>query len=183
MIKKPTLKIAALVSLIAVSACVPQQAPPPPPAPAPTPPPVQTPTPPPVQPLAEDWRDWPITAGDWVYRDDARGSIALFGAPNEAAQFLIRCDVSRRSIFLSRAGQSAGPVSMTLRASTGLKQYTAGNAGGSPPYIATELQVMDDILDKIAFSRGRFIVEVAGTTPLAIPIYPEFTRVVEDCRK
>lgn len=184
MTKNPRFIFTAFASIAALSACVPQQAPPPPPAPAPTPPPVVAPPPPPpVQRPAGDWRDWPIAQGDWVYRDDARGSIALFGIPNEGARFLIRCDMNRRSIFLSRAGQSDGPVTMTLRATAGMKQYTAGNAGGSPPYLATELQVNDDMLDKIAFSRGRFIVEADGTTPLAIPIYPEFTRVVEDCRK
>jgi len=130
-----------------------------------------------------DWRDWPITVGDWVYRDDQRGSIALFGTPGEGARFLIRCDIARRSIFLSRAGEASGPVNMTVRATAGMKRYNSGNAGGNPPYIATELQVNDEMLDKIAFSRGRFIVEVDGTSPLAIPIYPEFTRVVEDCRK
>lgn len=173
---------AALASLLAISACV---APKPPPAPRPEPRAAPQPAPPTVQAASPvgDWRDWPITPGDWVYRDDQRGSIALFGAPGEGARFLIRCDASRRSIFLSRAGQSSAPVTMTLRATAGLKQYTAGNAGGTPPYLATELQANDDMLDKIAFSRGRFIVETDGTTPLAIPIYPEFTRVVEDCRK
>ena len=38
------------------------------------------------------------------------------------------------------------------------------------------------MLDRIAFSRGRFAVQTTGLTSLAIPIWPEFTRVVEDCR-
>jgi len=38
------------------------------------------------------------------------------------------------------------------------------------------------LLDAIAFSRGRFSVEAAGTARLVIPAWPEAARVVEACR-
>ena len=71
---------------------------------------------------------------------------------------------------------------MTVRASSGLKSFAAHNSGGQPSYVASQLSPADTFLDKIAFSRGRFVIELAGHAELVIPIWPEFTRVVEDCR-
>ena len=169
------------VALLALAGCV-SKAPAPVPAPVKPAPPVAQPEPV-VGAPSGDWRDWPIAKGDWVYRDDARGSIALFGEPQSDAQFLIRCDAGRKRIYLSRAGQVNGLTNMGIRTSTDNKAYSAGPAGGPLPYVAAEIQVNDPILDSIAFSRGRFVIEIAGMAPLAIPVYPEFTRVVEDCRK
>jgi hypothetical protein len=39
----------------------------------------------------------------------------------------------------------------------------------------------DQILDAMAYSRGRIAVE-AGAQKVAIPSWAEITRVVEDCR-
>ncbi|WP_253190412.1 hypothetical protein [Sphingomonas sp. LM7] len=44
------------------------------------------------------------------------------------------------------------------------------------------LPATDTLLDAIGYSRGRFIVESAGTPPLVIPAWSEVQRVVEDCR-
>jgi hypothetical protein len=49
-------------------------------------------------------------------------------------------------------------------------------------YAAASLQANDSFLDAIAFSRGRIMVEMAGTPDLIIPAWPEPARVVEDCR-
>ncbi|MEO9599567.1 hypothetical protein [Parasphingorhabdus sp.] len=156
------------------------------PLPEPTPVPVQakpvTPLPPaPVQPQG-DWSDWPITVGAWVYREDARGSLALFGQPDEDAVFIIRCNQSGRQLFLSRAGSVRNGAAMLLRASAGLQSYTARNSGGTPHYAAVSISIDDIMLDRIAYSRGRFAIETDGLQSIAIPIAPEFSRVVEDCR-
>ena len=139
-------------------------------------------TPPPSQPQGQ-WTDWQITPGDWVYRQDERGSIALFGTPGDDATIVIRCDQARRQIYLSRKGQiSANGGNMTLRASSGLKSFPVGGTGNPPYYAAVEVAPDEYMLDRIAFSRGRFAVEVTGMPSIAIPIWPEFKRVVEDCR-
>lgn len=162
------------------------------PAPAPTQAPRSTPTPTPkpapipkpaAAPVSADWTDWPLAQGNWVYRRDDRGSIALFGPPDMEATFIIRCDQRRNQLFLSREGvvpDTGGQ--MTLRASSGLQSYPARNSGGPLNYVASALQVTDYMMDRIAFSRGRFAVETTGLPSLAIPIWPEFIRVVEDCR-
>ncbi len=148
--------------------------------------PAVKPTPPPVVPPANagNWDDWPRAPGNWVYRADGRGSVALFGLAGQDASFLIRCDRSARKIYLSRAGSFADGDSgrMTVRATSGLQTYPVANAGGTPAYISAEVQPADPNLDAMAYSRGKFLISVKGATDLVIPSWPEFARVVEDCR-
>jgi hypothetical protein len=53
---------------------------------------------------------------------------------------------------------------------------------GPSQQLAVSLVTRDPLLDAIAFSRGRFMVEVPGTATLYLPAWPEVARVVEDCR-
>ena len=48
--------------------------------------------------------------------------------------------------------------------------------------LAAQLPAADGLLDQIAFSRGRFLVAGGGLPTLVVPAWPEFARVVEDCR-
>jgi hypothetical protein len=57
-------------------------------------------------------------------------------------------------------------------------QPTGGDAG----YAATALTTSDSLLDAMAFSRGRFVVERSGQSPLVVAPYAEIGRVIEDCR-
>lgn len=171
-----------IAAFLLVAGCVGAPSPEPSPTPVQTPRPTPTPTPS-APPVVGNWEDWPLTPGDWVYRKDGRGSLALYGRTGVGADFLIRCDSAGRRIFLSRAGSTgAGGGQMTIRASAGTSSHPIRNTGGEPPYVATELPPRDPVLDRIAFSRGRFVVQVAGMRDLVIPAWPEFTRVVEDCR-
>ena len=171
-------RFAAAIAVLSLAACSTVV---PPPSQQPTQPKAQPQAPPP-KPVAGDWTEWPIAAGDWVYRQDTRGSIALFGPQRADATLTVRCDKSQRKIYISRAGQVTSGAQMTLRASSGLQSYPAGNSGGSPNYAAIALATNDFMLDRIATTRGRFAVETTGLASIAVPIWPEFTRVVEDCR-
>lgn len=175
------LKYLALVSLTALAACS-TTAPPQPPVEThePTPPFDPAPMPPPFQQPKGDWTDWPLSAGDWVYRQDDRGSIALFGQPGADALVTLRCDKGRQRIYFSRAG--SGGNSITIRSSSTMKQFAAGATGGTPPYIAAEIMPRDAILDAMIYSRGRVAIEAAGTQSIAVPSWTEIARVVEDCR-
>ena len=168
----------SLVVLLFVSACVaPPAKPPPPPAPRPAPQPA--PQPPPAPPTV-DWADRTPAPGVWTYAQDARGSIAMFGTPGSNAAFTLRCDKANARIYASRPGVAAGR--MTLRATTGARAYDAVPTGMQPPYVAVALAPADPQLDALAFSRGRILVGLDGADDLILPIWPEFTRVVEDCR-
>lgn len=173
------IRLLPFAALLAVSAC---SAPPPPPAPqpAPLPKPVPVAPAPPVKPAGE-WVDWPLAAGDWVYRRDERGSIALFGPAGQNATVTLRCDNSRRRIYLAREGAGTGGR-MVVRTSSTLKEFAASPTGAAPAYLAVEILPTDPILDAMALSRGRFAIEAEGQAPIAIPSWAEITRIIEDCR-
>ena len=172
---------AASLLMLALAACSTRV-----PEPAPAPQPTKhvatpAPAPAPVQPQGE-WTDWPITPGEWMYRRDSRGSLALFGEADKDAIFIVRCDRAIRNLYLSRSGTVGDGAKMILRASAGLQSYPASNSGGTPNYAAIAVSPRNLMMDRIAYSRGRFAVETTGLKSIAIPAWPEFSRVVEDCR-
>ena len=148
--------------------------------PAPIEMPAPLPTQPTVQQPAGHWTDWTIAAGAWVYRRDDRGSIALYGTPGADALVTLRCDKARAKLFLSRASDVGG--TMMVRTSSTSKAITVQLTGGKPAYAASEIGGSDPVLDAMAFSRGRIALELSGTLNIAIPVWAEIGRVVEDCR-
>lgn len=174
------LTIAAMLASCTAPAIVPEPARPVPvPSPTPAPlPPQPIPTPPPV--AAADWRDWPVTPGNWVYRQDDRGSIALFGRVGEDADLTLRCDRNRMRVYFSRRGEAAGPL--VIRTSSTLRSVDAMPTGGTPAYVAADLAPRDPLLDAMGHTRGRFVVEMAGVPALVVPAWGEILRVIEDCR-
>lgn len=169
--------IAASALMLAVTCCVapPAEPPAPPPPPKAPPPPVPAPA-----PLASDWQDWPRTPGTWTYRGDERGSRAMFGQAGGDARAVLRCDRGAGRVYLSRAGDATG--AMTVRTSSTTRALPVRPTGGAVPYVAAELGARDPLLDAMAFSRGRVALEQAGTPPLVLPTYAEIGRVIEDCR-
>lgn len=170
-------------SALAIAGC--SETPPVVPAPAPRPVPVPTPTPAPApapRPApSADWRDWALTPGSWAYRQDARGSIALYGVAGGEAELTLRCDTGRGRVVLSRKGE--GVSALTLRTTSTLRQLAVQPvAAGASPWLAAELAPRDPALDAMGFSRGRFVVEGAGLPTLVVPAYAEILRVAEDCR-
>jgi hypothetical protein len=164
-----------ILAPIMLAACVQPPAPVPQPRPVP---PVVRPVPAPA-PVA-DWSMRPPASGVWTYAQDARGSIAMFGQTGSDALFTFRCDRTGNRIFASRPGN--GSARMTLRSTNGAKAYDAMPTAGQPPYVAAEIAARDPQLDSMAFSRGRILIGLDGAGDLILPIWPEFTRVVEDCR-
>ena len=164
------------VLLLAGCTAVPKPAPRPVPRPVPV-----TVVPPPPKPLASDWRDWPYTPGDWVYRQEARGSVASFGQAGTAPAFTIRCDMVARTIQLSRPGSVTAP--MTFRTSSTLRTLTTQTGGGTPANVVVSLNARDGLLEAMLFSRGRFVIEQTGYPTLVLPSWAEIGRVTEDCRR
>lgn len=130
-----------------------------------------------------DWRDWPLTPGTWVYRQDARGSIALFGAAGADADVTLRCDRLQRMVYLSRKGAAAGTAPMTIRTSSTLRTLPSQPVGGALAYMAVALSPNDTLLDAMGYSRGRFIIEQPPLPVLVVPAWAEIERVTEDCRR
>lgn len=83
-------------------------------------------------------------------------------------------------MFLSRAGAATTP--MTVRTNATTRTLAVQPTGATPAYAAVALPPSDPLLDAIAFTRGRFTLEQAGTPPLVLPPWSEVARVIEDCR-
>jgi hypothetical protein len=128
-------------------------------------------------PLAADWRDWPRTAGDWRYTRQPGGSAATFGTVAAAPLLTMRCDQATRQIAIIRPGASTAPL--TIRTSTTLRSLPVVLAQGVP---TATLAASDPLLEAIGFSRGRFVIEQAGSPALVLPAWAEIGRVTEDCR-
>lgn len=173
----------AFVATLALAGCseTPPIVPPPAPRPVPAPVPAPTPVPAPKPAPSADWRDWPLTPGTWAYKQDARGSVALYGVSGGEAELILRCDSGRGRIVLSRKG--VGVATVTLRTTSTLRQLAVQPLPAGPtPWLAAEIAPRDPLLDAIGFSRGRFLVEGNGLPTLVVPAYAEILRVVEDCR-
>ncbi|WP_066726482.1 hypothetical protein [Sphingomonas pituitosa] len=174
------LSLFAGAGLVALAGCVPAPSTPPPAA-APRPVPVPVAAPPPAPALGADWRDWPLTRGDWRYRPAGNGSVATYGAAGGAPLAILRCDLGARRVTLSRTGSA--PATLTLRTTSAVRAIPATPDPSAPGMLAMTFAANDGFLDAIGFSRGRFVVEGGGLPVLVIPAWPEILRVVEDCRR
>ena len=140
--------------------------------------PAATPTVVAPPPAPVEWQDLPLTAGAWTYAGDASTSAARFGAEGAPA-FTLRCDRQRHVVTLERAGAVAG-TTMAIRTSYSTATWPVGSEPGGAP--AVVLAAADPSLDRMAFSRGRFSVSIAGMPTLMLPAWAEPARVIEDCR-
>lgn len=170
----PSAAAAPLFILLASCVGAPQQTVVPRPAPAPT-----QATPPPVASAPLEWQDRPATPGNWTYRPEGSGSVALFGS-GTGALLTIRCDAAGRHISIARTG--AGQGAMIVRTSYGAMSWPATVHQGALPSTVAVRGPNDMALDQLAYSRGHFAVEVPGLPPLIVPAWAEVSRVIEDCR-
>ncbi len=169
-----------LAAIFVLSSCAAPRKPLPSAPPAPPPPrPVATAAP--ATPPA-DWRDAPITPGGWFYEAGTAGSAARFGPDVAAPLATLRCDRAAGQISLLRAGAAAGPLPLTITTSTATRAFTATPHANPAPHLALVFAPRDPVLDAMAFTRGRFVIEVAGLPSLYLPAWPEVGRLIEDCR-
>lgn len=170
--------------LILLGSCVGPATRPASPAPAPAPRPAQASAPvrpvAPAAPLASDWQYRTTAPGDWRWQSDAAMSIARFGPTAADPRLTIRCDRAARRINIIRAG--AGQGTMTLRTSYGATSWPATATITPVPQTIAVRAAADTALDQMAYSRGKFAIEVMGLEPLIVPAWPEVSRVIEDCR-
>lgn len=169
----------AAISTSVLAALLAGCVPPPPSIPAPgpsaAPPPPQRPAPAPPRPAA-DWRDAPITPGNWTYATSPGGSVASFGG----GLFTMRCNPQTRAVILVRAAtQGATPASLSITTSNLSRTLNGSRTGAG---IEASVSARDPLLDAMALSRGRFVISAAGEQTLYLPSWTEVTRVVEDCR-
>lgn len=119
--------------------------------------------------------DAPRTPGNWSYLQGR----AAYGQPGGAALFTLTCDRGSGQITLARAGNAPSRVAMRVLTETASRTLNASPVGGN---VAIALPARDSLLDAMAFSKGRFAVEVSGQPTLYLPSWIEVSRVIEDCR-
>ncbi len=164
-------RVSFLVLPLAAAACVAPEKSAPVRPPVVAPPPAPTPAPP---PRAADWRDWPLTKGDWRYRRLGQATAAEFGDA-VAVHVALRCEAGA----IRLVWPAAQPGQVTVRTSTSelFRDATPAPEGGAQIVFPAR----DPLLDAMAFSRGRFVLQ-AGASDLVLPPWPEVARVIEDCR-
>lgn len=181
-----------LLLVSALAGCVAERVvPPAPPAPTPrpVPPPARPETPRPAPALAPapasaNWRDAPQTPGTWSYQAEAGGSVARFGTLGAAPLLAMRCDPLRRTVTLSRPGMAAAPIPASISTSGGTEALSASPVpGATTSMLAIVFAANDRRLDAMAFSRGRFALDINGLPTLYLPVWAEIGRVIEDCRQ
>lgn len=71
---------------------------------------------------------------------------------------------------------------MTVATTSVIQALSVDPAPGGQPQLIATLRAGDPLLDAMAFSRGRFAIEVNGLPTLYLPAWAEIGRVIEDCR-
>ena len=133
--------------------------------PAPTPPPEPT-----------DWRDAPITPGDWHWSAANGRSTASFAG----GRLELQCNLATRALTMFvRSGNARANAVMTVSTTSGTHALPAQPQAGG---FAAALPAGSPAADAMAFSRGRFAVTLAGEQTLYIPSWTEVSRAIEDCR-
>ncbi len=141
-----------------------------------------------AKPAPAAWRDAPAAKGAWTYAPESSGSAARFGAAGSAPLVVIRCDRTRPAVLIQRPGLGSNTIPVTITTTSTVRRLSAAPAPGAPaaqnaalPFEIV-LNVADPLLDSIAFSRGRFMLEMGGAATLTLPAWAEIGRVIEDCR-
>jgi hypothetical protein len=143
-------------------------------APQPLPPASVTPT---AKSEPLDWHDAPLNAGAWRWEAGNGVSRARFGTPEQMVAE-IACHAGTINILLPHKA-AVEPTLFAL--STATKSWQATAQAGASGY-SVALDARDRVWDALAFTRGRFALELGGVGMVVLPADPAISRVVEDCR-
>ena len=168
----------AALTLLALGACVPRSAPPAS-MPAPLPRPAPLPPPPEEEPPPYDWMQVGLSAGDWHFGVEAGRPRATFSAP-ERLRLILVCERSG-SLSIGFRGMQGQPPPVLLIETTFGERRLATTSSRTGEMSAT-VSAGDQLLDQMAFSRGRILIAADGGPALVVPAWPEIGRVIEDCR-
>jgi hypothetical protein len=162
MVPVMTARIASLAALLIVAGCAAPPAPPPPPPKAPPPPP----------PAAViDWKDAPLTPGEWSF-DPAARSVTF------AQAVALRC-VAQGIQIESIALPGVMATSLDIRTTGAARTVPAERIATR---LIARLPAADPIFDEIAYTRGRWALGPSATTPSVLPARADVARLIETCR-
>ena len=127
-----------------------------------------------------DYSQHPALAGRWTYQARAGGSDARFLDASNFGRATLSCDKGTRRVTISRTSAVAASSLSIWTTDSSRAIPSAFDQAGQRVY--STLAAQDALLDGIAFSRGRFVIGMAGGQPPILPAWPEAARVIEDCR-
>ena len=130
------------------------------------------------QPL--DFSTAAVAPGSWGYQPVPGGSEARFVDATGTARLVLHCTRANRQVSISHAS-SVPAASLSVWTSSASRILPA-RFEANAMRVTAEVFAQDPLLDAIAFSRGRFVVTMAGGAPLVVPAWPEAARTIEDCR-
>ena len=134
----------------------------------------------PSPPAATDFTYAIPIAGSWTFAPTSDGSAATFVNASAMPQLVIRCVRATRRVSIARAGGVAVPF-LNVWTSTMTRSVPASFDPATGRQ-TIQIPAYDPLLDALAFTRGRFAVYIADKPALVLPAWPEFMRVIEDCR-
>ncbi|MBA4355999.1 MAG: hypothetical protein C0409_15045, partial [Novosphingobium sp.] len=111
----------------------------------------------------------------------SEGGVARYGA-GTATLFALACNRGAATITMIRSGTSAVSLPMSIATTSEIRALSAEPAPQGQAQLVVTVSAQDALLDGMAFSRGRFAVEVNGLPTLYLPAWAEVGRVIEDCR-
>ena len=127
-----------------------------------------------------DYTTAAVAPGSWFYQAVPGGSGARFVDASGTARLVLQCVKATRRVSISHTS-SVPSTSLSVWTSTASRTLPA-RFEPNAMRVTAELSAHDGLLDAIAFSRGRFVVTMAGGLPLVTPAWPEAARTIEDCR-
>lgn len=144
----------------------------------------------PLQPaVLSDWRDVPLPAGDWIWTARAGGSVATFGVAGQPPVAILHCDRAAGVVHIALPWDQPPTLSTAARQATITTSTSSATLPAAPlsldgqAMLAITVRATDHLLDAMAFSRGRFRVQITGIAPIVLPSWSQVGRVVEDCRE
>ena len=129
---------------------------------------------------AVDFSTARIAPGSWTYQATSAGSAARFVDSTGTARLVLECTRATRRVTVSRTSATPAPSIFlwTSSAARSLPVRFEANA----MRVTAQLPAFDNLLDGIAFSRGRIAVATTVPEVLVVPAWPEPARTIEDCR-
>jgi len=119
-------------------------------------------------------------AGSWSHVLVAGGSEAHFRDSGGTIRVILACARATRQVTVART--SAAPATAISVWTSTMSRTIPARFEPNAMRVSAQLAAYDGLLDAIAFSRGRFATGAAGLPMVAVPVWPEVSRVIEDCR-
>ena len=118
--------------------------------------------------------------GTWSYQRLQAGSEASFLDTARTQRLILRCNLAARTVSIVRTGVPAAAPTLSVWTTSSSRSVPARFE--ATQRLTADLRATDPLLDAMAFSRGRFATAAAGAPMVAVSVWPEVGRVIEDCR-